>query len=420
MKIIIGFMAMLLPILSGAQAPPGKALGIGDTVPDVALNEMTNYKTSSAKLSDFKGDLLLLDYWGTWCSGCLQSFPKMDSLKREFEAVQVLLVNTKSKISKDNEEKIQNTLKRLNERTGSDIRLPVVYNNDRLDALFPLKYIPQVVWISKNKVIAITGSEEVTAKNISTVLNGGILNVRTKKDLLSFDNHKPLFEEGNGGNPRQILYRSMITGYLEGLGAASGYRMENSKIIGAFNLNQSFLTLVKDAFRDSIKFADNRILIESSKANLLPSKEDPRASYYCYELTIPPGNDLQVREYMRQDLQKYFGIRVHNETRKIKCLVLRDGRTVPFTKQKEVKDYDLQENSKRKFIYNQPLPFALQLLNEYSRLPIIDLTNSKTNISIDLPFDLTDVKALQIAFKKSGFKLREEQRPLEVTVISDL
>jgi thiol-disulfide isomerase/thioredoxin len=214
MKIIIGLLAMLLPILSAAQSPPVKALSIGDTVPDVVLNEMTNYKTNSAKLSDFKANLLLLDFWGTWCSSCLQSFPKMDSLKTVFKSVQVLLVNTKSKISKDNEKKIQNTLKRLTERTGNNIRLPVVYNNDMLDALFPLKYIPQVIWISKNRVIAITGSEEVTGENISTVLNGGIINVHTKKDLLSYDENIPLFENGNGGKPRQKLFRSMITGYI--------------------------------------------------------------------------------------------------------------------------------------------------------------------------------------------------------------
>jgi len=420
MKIIIGFMAMLLPLLSMAQSPPVEALNIGDAVPDIVLNEMTNYKTNAAKLSDFTSDLLLLDYWGTWCSGCLTSFPKMDSLKKEFKSVQVLLVNTKSKISKDNEQKIQNTLKRLNQRTGSDIRLPVVYNNDLLDALFPLKYIPQVVWISKNKVIAITGAEEVTAKNISIVLNGEILNVPAKKDLLSYDEHIPLFENGNGGIPRQILYRSMITGYMEGLGVKSGYRMENSKIIGAFNLNQSFLNLVKDAFRDSMKYPDNRILIESSNVRLLPSKEDPRANYYCYELVIPPCNDHQVREYMRQDLQKYFGIRVHNETRKIKCLVLRREQGAPSQKKEKAENFDLQRDSKRKFIYNEPLAFALQLLNEYSPLAIIDASNLKTNISIDLPYDLTDVKALQQAFKKSGFDLRQEQRDIEVTVISDL
>ena len=421
MKHIIGLVAMLLPLFSSSQSPPVRPLSIGDTVPEVELNEMTNYKTNSAKLSDFNGDLLLLDYWGTWCSGCLQSLPKIDSLKREFKSMQVLLVNTKSKLSKDNEEKIQNTLKRLNQRTGSDIHLPVVYNNDILDALFPLKYIPQVIWISRNKVIAITGSEEVTGENISTVLNGGNLNVHTKKDLLSYDNSIPLFDNGNGGKSRQILFRSTITNYIEGLGVQSGYRMENNMIIGTYNLNKSLLDLIRDAYRNLMKYPDNRIMIESSKTNLLPSKDDPRSNSYCYELVLPPSNEQQVLEYMQLDLQKYFGIAVRNEIRNLKCLVLQVAQDVtPSEKKEEAKDFDLQMDSKKKFIYNQPLSFALQLLNEYSPLPIIDESNIRTTISIDLPFDLTDIKALQEAFRQSGFDLREEQRKIEVSVISDL
>lgn len=419
MKLIYCLMIILWPLLSAGQNV--EALSVGDPMPDVGFNNMTNYKTNSGKLSDFKGDLVLLDFWGTWCSACLQSFPKMDSIKREFKSVQVLLINTKSRISKDDEPKIQNTLKRLKQRTGSEIRLPVVYNNDQLDALFPLKYIPQVIWISKNKVIAITGSEEVTAKNISTVLNGGKINVRTKKDLLTYNPDIPLFENGNGGESRQILFRSMITGHIEGIGQRIGYRMENNKIIGVFNLNQSFLNLVRNAYRDSMKYPDNRTFIETSKASLLTSKNDSRSDSYCYELVIPPSNEQQVRAYMQLDLQRYFGITVHNENRELKCLVLRvlKGDIQGVNNQNE-KGFDLQKDSKKKFIYNQPLPFALQLLNQYSALPIIDASNLKATISIDLPYDLTDIKALQQAFRQTGFDLREEERTIEVSVISDL
>jgi hypothetical protein len=196
--------------------------------------------------------------------------------------------------------------------------------------------------------------------------------------------------------------------------------MANNKIIGVFNLNQSFLNLVRDAFRDSMKYPDNRTFIESSKANLLPSKDDPRANSYCYELIIPSSNEQQVREYMQLDLQKYFGITVHNEVRQMKCLVLRVLKGGPQGINNEnVKDFDLQKDSKRKYIYNQPLSFALKLLNEYSALPIIDASNLKATISIDLPYDLTDIKALQQAFRQTGFDLREEQRANEVSVVSD-
>jgi thiol-disulfide isomerase/thioredoxin len=418
MKQIYCLMIILWPVVSTGQTV--KPLLIGNIMPDVAFQNMTNYKTNSGKLSDFKGDLILLDFWGTWCSACLQSFPKMDSLKKEFKSVQILLVNTKSRISKDNEQKIQNTLKRLNQRTGSDIRLPVVYNNDRLDALFPLKYIPQVIWISKNKVIAITGSEEVTAKNISTVLNRGVLNVSTKKDLLSFDPDKLLFENGNGGEPRQILFRSLITGYIQGIGERIGYRMQNNKINGVFLLNQSLLNIVKDVYRDSMPYPDNRIFIESANPKLHKSNDASATDLFCYELNIPPSSEKQIKQYMKMDLKKYFGITVHNDKRKMKCLVLqRSNQSKATSESLKDKRFDLQKNTLKKYIHNRNVSSAVRLLNLYSTLPIVDESNDKGDISLDLPFDLADVKGLQSSFNKAGFTLNEEERQIEVTIISD-
>lgn len=45
-------------------------------------------------IADFKGKVLLVDFWETWCSPCLQVFPAMDSLKTEYpDDFEVLTVN---------------------------------------------------------------------------------------------------------------------------------------------------------------------------------------------------------------------------------------------------------------------------------------------------------------------------------------
>lgn len=421
MKLIYCLMILLWPFISREQTV--RPLNIGDTVPNIEINSIINYKTKTANLSDFKGDLILLDFWSTWCSACIAGFSKMDSLKREFKQLQILLVNAKSKTTNDNESKILNTLSRLKQRTGNDILLPVVYNNTRLDALFPVLYIPQVIWISNNKVVAITGADQVTFKNISDVLNGHQLSVHMKQDLLSYDSKTPLFINNNAGNGSQLLFRSMVTKYIEGVGRGSGFRVENNKIIGFYLLNHSLLNLIKNAYPEMMALPDNRICIESSNPNL-NVKDNELSKYqfsFCYELVIPPSTEKQVREYMRTDLKKYFRVTEQKETRLMKCLVLRPrGGLLPPNKKEAGNNFDLEKDSKKKYIYNQPVSFALQLLNEYSSLPIIDETGIKTNISIDLPFDLTDVKTLQQAFWKSGFDLREEKKEIEVEVISDL
>lgn len=49
----------------------------------------------AVQLSDYKGKIVLVDFWETWCSPCLMVFPAMDSLRAEYgDQFEVLAVNT--------------------------------------------------------------------------------------------------------------------------------------------------------------------------------------------------------------------------------------------------------------------------------------------------------------------------------------
>jgi peroxiredoxin len=69
----------------GAAAPPFELEGSQGTV----------------KLSDYRGQVLYLDFWASWCAPCRQSFPWMNELLARYQAhgLRVLAVNVDKKRS---------------------------------------------------------------------------------------------------------------------------------------------------------------------------------------------------------------------------------------------------------------------------------------------------------------------------------
>jgi thiol-disulfide isomerase/thioredoxin len=57
----------------------------------------------SVKLSDFKGQPVVLNLWATWCAPCVEEMPSLDRLQRDFPGVAVIAVS----LDKQGEEKVR-------------------------------------------------------------------------------------------------------------------------------------------------------------------------------------------------------------------------------------------------------------------------------------------------------------------------
>ena len=188
MKLIIGLLGLLLPILSGAQSPPVRALSIGDTVPDITITNVYNYPTSTIKLSDLKGKLVILDFWATWCGSCIQALPRLNALQKKYQdKLFIFLVNNEArKTAAEDIKNIRSTFSVIKSVVKDEFVLPTNLARDSsLDQLFPHGLLPHYVWIAPNgKIIAITSSAEVTDKNIKDILKGRRVELPLKNDRL--------------------------------------------------------------------------------------------------------------------------------------------------------------------------------------------------------------------------------------------
>lgn len=180
-RICIGMVFCLVSLLCHSQKI--KPLKVGDKCPDFAFKNLMFYSTPNAKLSDFKGKLVILDFGGPGCKPCLASLERMDSLKKtKFgNAIAPIFVTYANK---------KDALYFLN-RAKLNLASPYIYDDTTLSKYFPHTYIPHLVWINKaGYIVAITGHEYVTRKNIEAALSGTAIDWPVKYD--SFDPELPL------------------------------------------------------------------------------------------------------------------------------------------------------------------------------------------------------------------------------------
>lgn len=178
-------LAILWPAVSCyAQSPTTNIhpIKIGESVPDIEFSRVINYTSESICLSDFKGKLIILDFWATWCNSCHARFPKADSLQEMFkDQVQIILVNS-IRGTGDSAAKIQRFFENWNQKHAQTFRLPTAIEDTITKILFPRTYLPHYIWISKEgKLAAVTSSDEVTVSNIMAMLSGCSITLSNKK-----------------------------------------------------------------------------------------------------------------------------------------------------------------------------------------------------------------------------------------------
>lgn len=421
-------LALLWPAgMTYAQAQPAKLhpLTIGDTVPNLVLKNTINHFDSTIQLSQYKGKLIILDFWSSWCGACIKLFPYMDSLQKAFkDDIQILLVNSRSKASGDDEKKIRKIMDAVVKRTGQPIRLPVVFDNPLLDDYFPHQYLPHEVWLDSNSVVlAITSAQELTHSNIKAYLEGERLSLHHKEDQKNFDENKPLFLAGNGGDGETFIARSIIAPYTEGLKNNLGQvNTATTSRLYAFNL--PFSALLRMAYPEAMDVPANRLVLNGRKAKELLGTLDTASRYsqlFCYDLIVPLTTEANLYKYLRVDLERTFGVQVKMKKRKMECWSLTATRQIAkaYTKGAEPK-WDFDAYSKHKFIQNQPISTIVKVLNSFFPIPLVNETGLTKNIDLSLPQQLNDTRALIKSLKEAGFDVKKTIRELPVTIITTL
>ena len=167
--------AYALMIILNITQVKSQEIKIGQKCPEVFLKNIINYDRNELRLSDFKGKLIILDFWSTSCSACIQAFSKIDSLQNQFKnQLQFIAVNRESYESTIDFFKKKSHIKKPG--------IPFIAGDTILSRLFPHIFVPHHVWIDKAGIVQyITDGHNATAEHLNAFVNGNNLALNEKK-----------------------------------------------------------------------------------------------------------------------------------------------------------------------------------------------------------------------------------------------
>jgi thiol-disulfide isomerase/thioredoxin len=411
------------PYLRAQNKPVNDGLKIGDKVPAVIISHILNYSSPSAKLSAFKGKLLILDFWATWCSGCIQNFPKMEALQKTFGSkIQVLAVTYQdSKI-------IKAFLAAKTDVNGNRYHFPTAVDDVALTKLFPHRFIPHCVWIGPDgRVVAITGADDVNGANIAKVLQRRSAVLPPKIDL---DAKKPLFLLGNVTLDSLSYYAIFLKGHYSGLGSGTHLREKDKVVYGLTFTNSHLIDMYTVAAfplfdKRNDRYSPKRLLLnvkDTSKVLLTKGPDgywSAKEEYNC-DIIVPFRLADSLYDFMLDNLNRYGDYTATIEKREMTCLVLTKNGDADKLKTRGGPPVNTMFFMRPAVLRNCPLKYLADRLNERRQVPypVIDETNYTGNVDITLSGDL-DMTTLQKELAVYGLQLQVAERRINMLVITD-
>ena len=108
--------------------------------PDFALKDLNN---NTVKLSDYKGNVVIIDFWATWCGPCRRGIPEFIELQAEYGEDNLTILG----ISVDQGD--LSVVPKFAEEYG--INYPILYANQDVQMKYgPIRSIPTAFIVDKD------------------------------------------------------------------------------------------------------------------------------------------------------------------------------------------------------------------------------------------------------------------------------
>lgn len=400
----------------------GQQHTIGDMVPKNDRYEVDNFGKKEISFNDFKGKIVLLDFWSIGCSSCIAAFPKLERLQEQFkDDLQIILVTSSKKAQVD---------KYIALGSFEKPTLPMIMGDTLLKTYFPYRMVPMQVWVDRiGEVKAITNAWYAAEEVLQQVIQGSWPEMEVRRDNMEYVKGRFFLEQGLAHLPK---FSSSLSEFIPEIPSYTSIKdsLKNRSIRSFYNY--SALKLLQIAYgtetfpNRSVFYNKNRIEFHDvDTTDWVREKEEidyeqwRRKTYLSYELSLPSKDESLWFGMMQDDLKRYLrvyrGVEVGLEKRKVSGFELYDLAS------SEVAIGMPKHDTKTVSHFLGTTSLMLALENKFTREDNVFFFNASSRkgyfpIMLDVK-DWKDLKAVQQQLKPYRLGLRKCERLMDKLVI---
>jgi len=413
----------------GQQPREIKPLKIGDTIPEEAWYMPLQFVglgvgKSTITLNQYRGKLIILDFWATWCSACMAAMPRVHQLQEQFNGqVQVL------PITYEGMDKVLPLMEK--NEILQKLRISSVVADTLFKQLFLHRVLPHYVWITADgRYYTATSAEQVTTENITKLLQQKSVGLRPKIDLGR--EGYTFLDEGLLRHNSILSYGLLFRQRFEGLPTGHQIQMDKQgNVLGISSTNLPLVELYEQAAlklfpKYGEKYHPHRKIVEVRERDRVvkdytrPHAFNDTEDQYSY---FSRGGADQYSAYgqMLAHLNRYTAYNGQLTKRRVRCLVLkRTGNINRVAKQHNGDKNSLFPDGGVKRA-DYPLAYLVSAIGnlKFNDLPVIDQTGYQGNIDLFFPAMPQSLQDLNDVLAGYHLKLSQEIRPLLMLVVED-
>ncbi len=364
------------------------APSIGQNVPNFNMNIYTNSGTIKNSINDYKGKVVILEFWATYCRPCIPAMDHLAELQKQFpNELKVIAVTDEDAY------KVQSFLSKrpTNILIGLD-------NDKSLNKIFYHQFMPHTVVIDPNGVLkAVTSPDQITSEVILKIFKGVDVGIKPKAEFA------PTEEAIANAAPVEdvkSIFKVAISERREGIQSQINPKSE----IEYEFINCTIPFIYKYLYQvNNPKVEDGGCLevTEKTKYLLQPSQ------LYCFSIKVPPALKNQMGEIGIAHLEQLFSIKPQVERRNRRVYSLISDTKSTF-----------KDPTSGQYMTLKELLKTLER-NGLVDLPIVNDSGIKEDTVVYVERMPKEVEAVEGTLAKLGFRLQPKERETGCVILYD-